>query len=1209
MTIKSIRQWRTGLLWPVIAIALFIVAVGHAQTTSGSIVGTLTDQAGAVIPHTPILLTNADSGASFQAETDDSGFYQFFNIPPSRYNILVQKSGFLTLKQGPYKLEVEGSLRIDLRMRVGSENQSVTVTAESPLIQAETTSLGAVVDERQTVELPLNGRNPMNLTELVPSVVPQGQSTGNTNSTNPFAWGNYQIGGGMANQSATFIDGAPVNTPYNNLTSLVPSTDSLGEFKVDTNDLSAEYGHLAGGAIQFSTKSGTGTLHGNLWEYFRNKVLDANSWFSNNSGLPRNSLQQNQFGFNAGGPVLVPHVYDGRKKTFFFFNWEGFYLRNGETFTEWVPTQSQIAGDMSQLPKVLDPNTGQMVEPTIYDPATVCTNPAGCAGDPTKGAHYGDRLPFSGNKIPSGRINHAAANYLKMFYPSTTVQNNSTYNFATNAPIGGQNFQAVAKIDHQFSESQHVSSRFTWWKNTNLPQDPLGTGICFDRCTENFTVYDWVLDDTYTFNPTTILDLHLSYLRFEYVRTPKITNFQPSSIGQTIGGGSAPQFGVPPQVSIVGFDNGLFSSGGAGSTINDASDGERIAGNLTKIAGKHTLRFGGEYRRDTFNFLQNNVAGGSFTAGAAFTNNNSVTSSATLSTTGAGLATFLLGYYTSNASYNTVNAAASELLYPAVFATDDWRVTSKFTLHMGMRWEDNLPYTERHNNISYFDPTQVNPILSAAGLSSYLGSTELADSSTRSERSGINSFTKQVSPRFGLSYAVGPKTVISAGYGILWLPVDASLIASPSYDAINAHSTSSVWSANSGLTAANTFDNPLPNGIVPPPGRSTNSTTGFQYALLGNSIDQNSPSNPYPYVQQWNLAVQQQFGASSMVSAAYAGSKGTHLPFFGLPINVLPEKYFNAAGYTQIFGFSYNPLCAVVSPSSTLASYCVGGYTYNLFQDLPYPQYTGVASNSGSFADSTYHALQVQAQKRFAKGASLNASYTFAKLLSSSDTLTSWLEGSGGDEYGYVVDPNNLKLEKSISSNDVKHRLVISYVYDIPVGQGKALLSGINRPLDEIVGGWSLEGITIFQSGFPVPMTTAVDKNIAYYYGNYGYTQRPDVVAGCDRTKKTGGPIATRTFFNPACYTQAPAFTWGESRNDPVVRSPGIDNWDATIVKSFPLSKRDRTSLQFRTEFFNTWNRTQFGVPDSVIESGQAGTVSYQANAPREIQFAARITY
>ena len=279
---------------------------GFAQSTAGSIVGTLTDQSGGAVPETKVVLTNVATATTNESITDSSGYYQFVNIPPGNYKITVQKEGFKALTEGPFELQVEGSLRIGLQLQVGSASQTVTVSASSPLIQAETTSLGAVIDTRETNELPLNGRNPMSLAALVPGVIPQGGSQSNPNGQNPFAWGNYQIGGGFANQSATYLDGTPVNTTYVNLTALIPTQDSLAEFKVDTNNLTADYGHLAGGAINFSTKSGTNQLHGALWEYLRNKVLNANTFFANNAGQARPSFTQNQYGFNVGGPVYIP---------------------------------------------------------------------------------------------------------------------------------------------------------------------------------------------------------------------------------------------------------------------------------------------------------------------------------------------------------------------------------------------------------------------------------------------------------------------------------------------------------------------------------------------------------------------------------------------------------------------------------------------------------------------------------------------------------------------------------------------------------------------------------------------------------------------------------------------------------------------------------------------------------------------------------------
>jgi hypothetical protein len=1232
MKSNTFQNRKRGMGWPV-SLGLFCLAFavvmmlsahpGFAQTTSGSIVGTITDASGSVVPHTQVNLINVSTTVKVESVTDGSGFYQFFDVQPGNYKITVSKQGFKQATNGPFELQVEGSLRVNVVLEVGSESQTVTVTAASPLIQAETTSLGSVVDERETTELPLNGRNPMNLTALVPSVVPQGQSSGNTNSANPFAWGNYQIGGGMANQSGTFIDGSPVNTTYINLTSLVPTQDSLGEFKVDTNDLTADYGHLAGGAIQFSTKAGTNNLHGGVWEYLRNKVLDANDFWDNHTNpiTPRGSFTQNQFGGNLGGPIYIPHMYDGHNKSFFFFNWEGFYLRQGQTFVNTVPTAAEVAGDMSLLPKVTGPDGVTKITPIIYDPLTTCSPQiAGEGWDaatstcPTTfaqgltGLNHGDRLPFPSDAmgrqiIPANRINQVAQNYINKFYPVSKVGTNAVLNnYTANAPIGGQNFETVVRIDHQVSDKQHIMSRYTHWSNTNLPQDPLGTGICQDRCTETFATHNWVLDDTYTINPTTILDLRLSYLRFVYSRIAKDNTYQPSDIGQDLGGAKV-EFPGPLVVSIGGFDTaGTFSSGGADSTIGNASDNDRIAGNLTKIVGKHTLKFGGEYLRATFNYFQTNNSSGQGSVDGTWTNNNSGTSTSTESYTGAGLATFLLGY-TNSIGYLNVAPNTSEMLYPALYVTDDWRVTPKLTAHLGWRWENGLPWTDRHNNISYFDPKALNPILQDAGITAYPGSAEVVASPTRIQRWAQDHFNGQFSPRFGFSYAVTPTTVVSGGYGLLWVPLDVGFQSSPNNDPINALSTGTVTSTDSNYSPSplNNFSHPLANGMAQPPKRSTDPNTGFQKLLLGNGYSLNEPQDPYPYAQQWNFGVQKQFGSSMMLDVAYAGAKGTHLPWYSLSQSALPDRFFNNDALPMLKATHPNPFMGVLNPTSgeNSATTLTGK---NLVS--PFPQYNnGMGIASADYANSDYHSLQIKMQKRFTGGASISAGYTYSKLISSTDTLTGWLESSSADNWG-VLDPNHLELEKALSSNDVKSRLVVSYVYDIPVGRGKAILPDASRLANAVVGGWGLEGITTFQSGFPVPMSGFSNLN-----GDFGFGQRPALISGCDRTKKSSGPIETKQFFNPSCYAQAPEFSFGMQRNDSQVRAPGIDNWDASIFKNIPLDKDGKVNFVFRAEFFNTWNRTQFGVPNGGVTGAQAATVNSQANLPRLVQFAARIKF
>ena len=1198
METNQIGRRSLRLLFAVFILMLMAMPlVGHGQTTSGTIVGTLTDTSGGVLPHTPVVLINVATNTKMQAESDGLGYYQFFNVPPAQYKLTVQKTGFRQLTSAAFRLEVEGSLRINLQMQVGAESETVTVTEQAPLIQAENTSLGTVIDQRETVELPLNGRNPMNLTALVPSVVPQGQSNGNTNATNPFAWGNYQIGGGMANQSATYVDGSPVNTAYLNLTALVPTQDSLAEFKVDTNNLTADYGHLAGGAVQFSTKSGTNQLHATAWEYIRNKVLDANDWFSNNNGTARGAFSQNQFGFNLGGPVFIPKVYNGHNRTFFFFNWEGFYLRQGATSTQTVPTADELAGNMTLLPKVKN-SSNTYVEPTIYDPATTCLVATGCT-DSEHGTNYGDRLPFAGNVIPNDRINQTAVNYIKHFYPVTAVGSDNTVgNWTGHYSVGGQNFETVAKIDHQFSEKNHLSSRFTYWKNTNLPQDPMGTGICQDRCGEDFKTYNWVLGDTHTFNSTTILDVRLSYQRFEYSRTAKNTTYTPSDIGQTLT--TAPEFPGPMVVSISGFDTAnTFGSAGADSTILGYTDNDRISGNLTKIWGKHTFKFGGEYLRMSFNYLQTNNSAGQAAVDTRYTVNNYNSST---TATGSGLATFLLGYVTSWTGYLTNDPVTAQLLYPAVYGTDDWRVTNKLTAHLGLRWENNLPWTDRFDDISYFDKNAINPILSGAGLTSYKGTVEVVNSSSRKSRRAQNTFNGQVSPRIGFTYQLTSNTVLSAGYGLLWIPIDVSFNSSPNNDPINSFETTGVTSTNGDISPAdsNNFTNPLPGGIIAPPRRSSDATHGFQYVMLGKGNAYNFPDNGYGYAQQWNLGLQHQFGPTLVVDAAYAGAKGTHLPRYSLSQTALPESYFNSdsANLAFLSASVANPFVNIINSDYTMGA----ATTTNRVLVSPYPQYNGMSSTSDADADSSYHSLQVKLQKRFTGGASIGLGYTFAKLISSTDTLTGWLESSAADNWG-VTDANRLYLEKSLSSNDVKHRLVVSYVYDVPMGKGKGFLGNANTVVNTVVGGWSLQGITTFQSGFPLPVSLETNSNTVF-----GYGQRPYATAGCDRTKKSSGAANKREWFNVSCYQHPEILNFGQSRNDPSARTPGIDNWDISIVKNFGFA-HDKGKVQFRSEFFNTFNRTQFGVPNSDIDSGSAGLVTSQGNLPRLVQFALRIQY
>jgi len=1116
-------------------LALFSLAsISFAQTTFGTVIGNVTDPSGAGIANAQVTLTNAGTNEKRTATANTDGLYQFVNVQPGQYTVEVAQSGFKRLVRGPFSVETQSTAQIDVALQVGDVTQTVEVTAQTPLLQPETSSLGQVIDQRKTTELPLNGRNPLNLVALVPSVVPQGGSMSNPNGQNPFAWGNYQIGGGMANQSMVWLDGSPVNGAYINITALIPTQDSLQEFKVATNNLSPEYGRFAGGVVNFTTKSGSNELHGSAYEFLRNKELNANTFFNNRNGTPRPPFTQNQFGFNLGGPVYIPKLYDGRNKTFFFVNYEGFRLRQGQPSVQTVPTAQQLTGDLSSLA------ASQGL--SIYDPLTTCgTNPATlCA----PGVATGTRQPFAGNVIPVNRLNQTSLRYLGLYYPLPNAPGNArgVGNWAGNGTGGGNQNETVVHLDQNVSDKQHITARYTYWGNLNLPNDPFRNGICQDRCTETFSTNNFVLGDTYSFSPTTIMEVRLSYQRFSYDRTPSSLGYDLSTLGWPASLNSQATFRDIPAMVINGFDtSNTFNSQGAGSVIVDRNDNYRAAATLTKIAGKHTIRFGGEFIRYTLNYTQTNIPTGFFTFNPDLTAANAINTAGS----GLGLATFLLGYPSSG---NVISPAlvAAQQLYPAVFLNDDWHVTPKLTLNLGVRWEHSGPWTERFDRLSFFNPTRPNQVLAPAGINAP-GNVDLVNSDTNSYRSHIYPKWYQFAPRIGAAYQLTSKTVLHAGYGTFWLPNNVAWDYSPNNNPINSYNQQYLATVFTGVPA-NNISNPFPTGIFGPAGRNPVYAT----RLLGANVNVPQLGNPYGYAQQWNFDVQHQFGNGFLLDVAYGGSKGTHLPIANSPqINQIPDQFLSlGTRLTDQVPNPYYPL--ITTPGSPLSQ-----PTVTRGQLLrPYPEYANVQYAGQGVGNSTYHSLQVSAQKRFSGGNTILVAYTHAKLISNTDTITSWLEGGGR---GDIQNFNNLRAEKSLASFDTPDRLVISYVLDIPVGKGRKYLANANGLVQSTIGGWGIQGTTTLQSGFPLHFNSNVNNT-----NSYGGNSRPNVIAGCQ--KSIDGPAQARLnqWFNTSCFVAPPAFAFGnEGRTDPTLRSPGIANWDFAAVKNFPIV-RENVALQFR---------------------------------------------
>ena len=1165
-----------------IALALLVGASTSlsGQTVYGSIVGTVTDASGAAIAGAAVTLTNLGTNESRATVSDDSGNYTLVNLLPASYGISVEKPGFKKMTRRPIRVEVQGAIRIDAALEVGDASQTIAVTAEAPLVQSQNATIGNEVDARQVTDLALNGRNIYNLVELTPGVVPQGGTTsvGNAATGNVNGWGNYQIGGGAGNQSASYIDGAPVNISYVNSTILVPTQDFVQEFRVVTNDVSPEFGRFAGGIINMSTKAGSNSIHGVLYDYLRNQDFNANSFFSNKAGLPRGVYQQNQYGVTVGGPVK-------RDRTFYSLSWEQMDLRQATTTNTTVPTLAMRAGDFSA--KGI---------PALFDPLTTALQSGGAYG----------RAQFPGNIIPANRLNQAALNLQNLLFPQPTNLG-LTNNYIVNVPRATDYNQYNARLDHRFSDRDQLFVRFSDWnRNYSASSALLNTGTGGKWATTQA-----VVGDTYTLSPSTVLDVRASFLRF-FDDTLPLTccNFDFSRVGPAWA-----QYNNEATKRLLPTPNIIPDNNFNGTPIILETDNSYVlSGNLTKIVGRHTLRFGGEARRIEWDYAQTNSAGSTFTFDSGFTSEFPLAASSTAgspSNTGYGTASFLLGY-PSAGSATEPDLSAGLMHYFGLFANDAFRVNRKLTLQLGVRWESPGSFEERHNSLTTFDPNLPQAALSSATGLPIQGGLVLDGSTQRPNRSWQDAHYHLFSPRIGLAYSPDDSLVIRSGYGIAYLPNTIAFSLGPYNSPVNNAVTTMVTSLDGGLTPnpATTLSNPFPGGIAPP-----SHTPAFVNSLIGQGIQSPLANQAYPYMQQWNVDVQRQFGGSLLVDVGYMGARGNHLTLYDINIDQIPDQYLSMG--SALLNQVANPFYGVIPGSAGVLGQKTIAQGYLL---KPFPQYLYTSLDAPSIGDSFYNSMQVKVQKRFKGGGVLMASYTRSHMTSDADVLSPWLEANRNDVGGGqgVQDNTNIKGgEYSLSSFDVPNRLVISYVLDLPFGNGRRFLNSAHGLNEKLVGGWSVNGITTLQNGFPLALMDASPNlfETDFAIGNGGPgppgagVSRPNYTAGCDKSFAANSLQAhLAEWFNTSCFTQPGPFQLGnEPRVDASMRADGVKNFDFAISKRTPIT--ENVSLAFRAEFYNIFNRVQFSPPNTQPGSAVFGQVTAQYNQPRLVQFGMRLLF
>ena len=1261
---------RSRTLW-VFAVSVGMVLAStvslHAQSTYGSIVGSVTDSSGASITDAAVTLTNLGTGEKRTQQSGADGLFTFPNLFPGQYRVDVEKAGFKHFARPGITVQVQQSSQVAAVLQVGEVSQVVEVTSQTPLLQTESASLGQVVEQRKADELPLNGRNIFNLITVSPAAVAQGGSGGSPVGQNPFSWGNYQIGGSFANQGAEYLDGQPLNIGYINLPIIIPTQDSIGEFKVQYNDLGAEWGKFSGGIVNLSTKSGTNAWHGSAYEYFRNKVLNANEYFNKQSQLAAGTANtpppwtQNQYGFELGGPVI-------KDKTFFYVSWEQYRQRTGSPFTTTVPQTAMLTGDFSTLCTDSVANGG--AGGTFV--GGLCSNPAGQLYDPySVNPATGVRtVPYLNNQIPASEFSKATTAMWKTYFPAPTDPGSDVNNYLSAAPAGGNTNEFVARGDQNLGANTRMFGRFAYFGLTDLPVNPFGTGLCLDRCAEKYHSKLLAFDVNHSFSPTTILDVNLAGSRFVYGRQPILSGFDLTTLGWPATYNTPPDSMRTPPTPAFPFPNDVGKSQG-NSAIGDHNTQYNLSPVFTLIRGKHTIQTGAQVEWGLDNYFQTNIASGAFAFGGNWTTQVSAAAGGTTNSNFA-FADFLLGLSQNEGSFVNQTEGVAQVpaqtkgsqVYRALFVDDTWHLTPKLTVDLGLRYELQGTWSDAYNRLSYWDPTATNATVKGCGGvgTSCPGDVFLVGTGRNTSDNNIPMDDKAFSPRLGLAYAYDSKTVIRAGFGTFYIPNYVSFGLNPDNDFVNLASTplhaflstapfvtptAMMDGDDCGFTTAGPGQTPPPpgtgspvftprgpdgfvcnqsgpfgnSGILPPPGRNFaplaatlapapadvssfaifngSPTLAPYYGISGNS-------NPkWGYVEQWNLDLQRQLPAGFFADVAYAGSHGVHLEQYSTNVDQLPDKDWSqgAALLTAVA----NPMSAAHSPNNINPS--LNGPTIAAGQlERPYPQYNGLNLAGYGCCDSSYNSLQATVQRRFAGGGTMLVAYTNAKLLSNTDTLTSWLEGPTGGVPG-VQDWDNLKGERSLSAQDVSQRLVISYVLDLPFGRGKYFANSLSGFANGAVSGWGVDGITTFQRGFPLKISYSGSTPLEA--ANLGVGNiRPDVVPGCDK-KAGGGKLSN--WFNTACFAAPPDYGPGtEARVDPTLRGPGINNFDFAVFKRTMVT--ERFGVEFRTEFFNLFNHPYFSMPATGFGAAGFGVINSTiqggvASPERLIQFALKFEF
>jgi hypothetical protein len=1120
-----------------------------AQEFRSTLTGRVTDPTGAAVPNVKIQVRNIETGAPFTTTTGSDGYYSAPFLTPGPYEITVEASGFKRYVQSGIQIPTSAQITANVALEIGNSTQSIEVHADASLVDTATASQGQVITTEEAENLPVNGRNPMGLARAAYGVIPKEKHA--VTEVRPFdnsGAGDFSLGGANSNSNEYLLNGVPNMENGSRVVAFSPLMDAVTEVRVDEFQTDAAYGDTLGGTVNITTKSGTNSFHGSALAFNETSALAANPFFLNAAGQKQAVTRQNEYGGTIGGPVLIPKVFNGRDKLFFFFAYEGFKDSTPASDTTAVPTSAERQGDFSAL-------TGSTYQ--IYDPATAVL----AAGKIT-------RTAFPGNIIPMSRLNPVAVNYMHYFpLPNQPGKSDGENNYVVNDPTTDNYVSYMGRTDLNISNANKMFFELHTSAYTNGSADifsNLATGQY-----SNLNLWGGLIDDVHVFSPTLVLDTRLGFSRSYTSSSIKSDGFNPENLGfpsYMLADSTLPAM---PRVAFSDAYAGLSTAPGSISTY----DTIQLFSTLTKVINHHTLRIGADLRRSRYSLQNPGNSAGTFTFGTTWITS---ASGAPAPPFGGSMASFLLGLPTAG-GFDVNEPTTSSNYYYGFFLQDDWHLTKTLTLNLGLRVEHETPVVESNNRETIaFNPTATNQVTQAAqtayaanpipqlpvGNFSAAGGLVYA---TPSNRSGYTTPMAFWAPRAGLSWApsaLHSKTVFRGGFGIFNNPFGA-------YDTGPStgftQTSTLVPTNNSYLTPYATLSDPFPGGSILQP---TGSSLGVN-TYLGNSISYYYPNFKDPYSIRWSFDIQHSFGKDWLLDVGYIGNHQVDLSNTAAVsssplIPFLSRSPLRDATVTnELSAVVPNPFAGLLPGSS------LNGTTTTVATLLnAYPEFSGVSESVVPGGIAWFHMLSVHVLKRFSHGLQLNANFEHSRLLEDSGPL------NAGDT----------KLWYGVPSADFPNHFVLSGSYLLPI-------KSANRALDAFIGGWMLNTIYVWESGAPLSW-----GNMIYFGGPLN--NQPRNLTEAFNTSA----FDTASADQPNAYNYR---TFPTSFNN--LRSDPTNNLDLSAIKNFRLT--ERVKLQYRFEAFNSLNRPQFSAANLSPTSKAFGTITAQANSSRVIQMGLRLTF